>query len=144
MIREQKRTPETSTVEDLNVLGCYAAQVCIWLPTFRDSVSVPIQGLSSPEPLKIRQIRSPETSVANYQPTPRNIPDKRRPPVHGGRKPEISHSYDCFDLSVSHLFPGYVVFRIFRFPLLQQSEHIAQPTLIFVFGNIFRTGEGSK
>lgn len=60
------------------------------------------------------------------------------------RKPQISHLYDCFNLSVGHLFSGYVFFRIFHFPLLQQPEHIAQLTLIFVFRKILRVVEGSK
>jgi len=38
--------------------------------TFQDDVSVP----SSEGPL-----RCPETSLTSYQPTPRNVPEERRP-----------------------------------------------------------------
>jgi hypothetical protein len=55
-------------------------RVVIFLPTFRDNVSVPTTRVKSRTlgSLNMGPIRCPETSAKNYPTTPRNIPEERR------------------------------------------------------------------
>jgi hypothetical protein len=48
------------------LLGCYAAQICSLLPSFRDNLSVSYSMSSSPRPLKVGPTGCPETSLRNY------------------------------------------------------------------------------
>jgi hypothetical protein len=58
------------------LLGSYATSNGNPLPTFRDSVSVPLSSLAS-WPLKKGPIRCPETLVKDYHSTLRNTPEER-------------------------------------------------------------------
>ena len=59
------------------LLRCYAPQICGYLPTFRDSQSVPFSGVFGYLNLEYQIVCFPETSVTNYQSTLRNIPEER-------------------------------------------------------------------
>jgi len=68
--------------ENCSLLGCYAANSGNALPTFRDNLSVPSSGfknllLGDFLPLKMETKGCPETSVSNYNYSPRNNPEER-------------------------------------------------------------------
>ena len=58
--------------EGFTVLKCYAAYVCSYLASPRDSLSVPFSTVWTASTMKIKQIVYPETPV-NYQHTPPNL-----------------------------------------------------------------------
>jgi hypothetical protein len=68
------------TDEICALLGYYTASCGNSLPTFRDNVSVPChRGSRNPRrPLKMGPIRRFITSVKDYHPMPRNMPEERR------------------------------------------------------------------
>ena len=67
------------------LLGCYAAYIGNYLPTFRDNLLFRSSGVKQ---FKIEQIGSPETSVNNYEFTVPNIAkDRRSRPVITLRHP---------------------------------------------------------
>jgi hypothetical protein len=69
-----------TTSEVFALLGCYAAQIGIYLPTFRDELSVPSSSVQ--QFLKMGPLCCPETSVNNYQSAQRKMPGKRRSHSH--------------------------------------------------------------
>jgi hypothetical protein len=79
--------------ETFAVLECYAAQIGSELPTFRGNQPVKGQAAQGDSswaswPLKMRPIGCPETSVANYQSTVRNIPEEWRSHLYRGGSPK--------------------------------------------------------
>jgi hypothetical protein len=58
------------------LLGCYAAYIHNYLPTFRESPSVPLQ--RDKQSNKMKPIGWPETSENNYESTECNIQENRR------------------------------------------------------------------
>jgi hypothetical protein len=78
-----------TVVEAFALLGYYVAYVGSWLPTFRESLSVPYSAKQSKNknswPLNMGPTSYTETSVNSYQPTLRNIPEERRPQLQCDR-----------------------------------------------------------
>jgi hypothetical protein len=77
--------------EAVTLLGKHAAEVCGWLPTFRNSL----------------------TSVTNYQTTPRNIQEERKPQPHRGES-LISRKFYLFyfaPLSSTKLLVSVCIFQ---------------------------------
>jgi hypothetical protein len=60
------------------------------LPGFRDSLLVPTF-----LPFNIKRV-CPETSVTKYEPMLRNIPEERRPQIHGGETWNLAYLERCF------------------------------------------------
>jgi len=69
--------------EGFTVLKCYAAYVCSYLASPRDSLSVPFSTVWTASTMKIKQIVYPETPV-NYQHTPPNLSKEWIPQLHSG------------------------------------------------------------
>jgi len=78
------------------LLGCYAALIGSYLPTFRDCRSVTSLMVSGLWHINMGPIGCPETSVINYQSTLRNIPEERRSLFTPRRKLEITQKYNIF------------------------------------------------
>ena len=72
------------------LLGCYAAQIGSYLPTFRDNPSVPFLKVMQSKKnwtarlLKMGAMGCPEISVNNDNSTLRNIPEEPRSHLHRG------------------------------------------------------------
>jgi hypothetical protein len=60
--------------ESFTLLGCYAAKIGIYLPTFWDNLSVPSSRVKQSR--KMGQLGCSETLVNKYQSTLRNIPEE--------------------------------------------------------------------
>jgi hypothetical protein len=69
------------------LLGCYAPLIGSYLPTFRDSLMVHLQGSSSPRNGTNRLSRN----VGNYQSTLRNIPAEQIPHLYRGGSLKSRH-----------------------------------------------------
>jgi hypothetical protein len=82
-----------TTNEVLALLGCYAAQIGIYLPTFRGELSVPSSSVQ--HYLKMGPICCPETSV-NNQSTPRKMPQERSSHSRRGGSLKSRVNSTCF------------------------------------------------
>jgi hypothetical protein len=87
-----KYTGEAKCIDEIcSLLGYYTALSDRSVPTFRDNISVPSSWTSWP--LKMGLIGCPETSLQNYHPTLRNIPQERRSHLHRGGSLESRNVY---------------------------------------------------
>ena len=64
------------------LLGCCAAQIGSYIPTFRGNLSVPFSRFRAACPIKMEPIGCTEMCVNNYKSALRNIPEDRRSHSH--------------------------------------------------------------